>query len=153
MYTPPKTWVRVALAGLALAAVIGLYVGVSRSGAGAAGIAADPGAPLPSSTTLAKALPDGPLIDEDRVRVLARQEAEAALARTRTVRKSATPDDSADPAGDATDTAVAGAAPKPPSLPKATASTGAASAASKATGAAVRTTPPATLAPGQPIPY
>ena len=60
---------------------------------------ADPGSPTPSSTTLAKALPDGPLIDEDRVRTLARQEAEAAISRSRPAKKAVVTDagdDSAD---------------------------------------------------------
>jgi hypothetical protein len=108
---------------LSLAALAGLALGVSRSvappkdpGGDSSLLAAAPNA------TMAKALPDSPVLDEAQVRSLARQEAEAVLARSRPKKPA---DDTAD-SSDSTDTpesastgavSASGAVATPPARP------------------------------------
>ena len=103
----PRGWVTLAAIALALAAIVGTGLGVSRS-LGAKDLPSDTGdlAPVPN-TTLAKALPADSVFDESRIRAIAREEAQAALVHTAPKPKAAPKDDVEPDAADSPDAATA----------------------------------------------
>ena len=102
----PRRWVTLAALALALTAIVGTALGVSRS-LGAHDLPSDSGelAPVPN-TTLAKALPADTVFDESRIRAIAREEAQAALVRTAPKPKAAPKPDTDDDASDSADAPV-----------------------------------------------
>lgn len=113
----PRGWVTLAAIALALAAIVGTGLGVSRS-IGARDTLADAGelAPVPN-TTLAKALPADSVFDESRIRAIAREEAQAALVHSAPKPKAAPKDDADTDASDGPDAPTATLSiPKTPTL-------------------------------------
>jgi len=83
MKSMPRQSVYAAGGVVILAAVIGVYLGVSRSLASPSGLTEEGGAIVPSVTPVASAKPiltPAPVMDETEVRRLAREEAQTLLA-------------------------------------------------------------------------
>jgi len=97
MHTMPKQTVYAAGGIVILAAVLGIYFGVSRSLSSASAIGDDAGTIVPAVTPVASAKPiltPQPTMDEATVRKLAREEAQALIAKPATHKT--TPQDSDD---------------------------------------------------------
>ncbi len=98
MQTMPKLSVYAAAGVMFIAALAGLYIGVGRSLGSASGLADEAGAVVPAVTPVASAKPiltPTQTMDEAEVRKLAREEAQAILAKA-TPHKAPVDDDTED---------------------------------------------------------
>ncbi len=125
MQSMPKQAVFAAGGVLILAAVIGAYMGVNRSLSSASGLSDEAGIVVPPVTAVASAKPiltPVPTLDEAEVRRLAREEAQAILAKS-APRKAPVADDSDDSTPEQL-TPVAPTVTPPPAKPAAPAPQG-----------------------------
>ncbi len=98
MQTMPRQAVYAAGGVMIIAAVVGLYLGVGRSLAAPSGLADEAGTIVPAVTPVASAkaiLTPAVIMDETEVRRLAREEAQAILAKS-VPRRAPAPDDADD---------------------------------------------------------